>query len=137
MRLVAFATIALFAAGIAVYDQYDKTTNYQPVDARISAVSHQCYMEKVERGAVMKTTTTSELLGCDLAEVLTREHPQWRGFAVRHKIEIRFAYVSPVDGATHASSLTMTEFPKGQPLRAGDVLRVLASKSKVDKTRTL
>ena len=30
----------------------------------------------------------------------------------------------------------MTAFPKG-PLRAGDVLRVLASKTKADKTREL
>ena len=55
--------------------------------------------------------------------MLTREHPKWQGYEVKHKIEIRFTYVSPVDGATHASSVTMTAFPKGQPLRAGDVLQ--------------
>jgi hypothetical protein len=68
--------------------------------------------------------------------VLTREHPKWQGYSVKHKIVIRFAYVSPVDGATHDSSLTMTAYPNG-PLRAGDVLRVLASKTKADKTREL
>ena len=31
----------------------------------------------------------------------------------------------------------MSAFPKGQQLRAGDVLRVLASKTKTDKTRQL
>jgi hypothetical protein len=85
----------------------------------------------------MKTTSTSELLRCELAEVLTRQHPKWQGYAIKHKIEIRFAYVSPVDGASHASSLTMSAFPKGQPLRTGDVLRVLASKTKADKTREI
>ena len=73
----------------------------------------------------------------ELAEVLTREHPKWQGYAIKHKIEIRFAYVSPVDGATHAASLTMSAFPNGRPVRAGDVLRVLASKTKADKTREL
>ena len=137
MRLAVFGTIAAAVAGFAAYDNYDKNTNFQPVDARISAVSEQCYMEKVERGVVTKTTSTSDLLRCELAELLTREHPKWQGYAIHHKIEIRFAYVSPVDGATHASSLTMSAFPKGQQLRAGDVLRVLASKTKADKTREL
>jgi hypothetical protein len=137
MRLVVFGTIAAAVAGLAAYDKYDKSTNFQPVDARISAVSEQCYMEKTERGVLTKTTSTSGLLRCDLAESLTREHPKWQGYAIRHKIEIRFAYVSPVDGATHAASLTMSAFPNGQQLRAGDVVRVLASKTKADKTREL
>jgi hypothetical protein len=137
MRLAVFGTIAAAVAGFAVYDKYDKTTNFQPVDARISTVSEQCYMEKAERGVLTKTTSTSDLLPCELAELLTRGHPKWQGYAIHHKIEIRFAYVSPVDGATHASSLTMSAFPKGQQLRAGDVLRVLASKTKADKTREL
>jgi hypothetical protein len=137
MRLALFGTIAAAAAGFGIYDQYDKNTNYQLVDARISAVSDQCYMEKVERAVFIKTTSTSDLLRCELAEALTREHPKWKGYAIKHKIEIRYFYVSPVDGTTHASSLTMSAFPKGQPLRAGDMLQVLASKTKADKTREL
>jgi hypothetical protein len=137
MRLAVFGTIAAAVALFAAYDKYDRNTNYQPVDARVSAVNEQCYMEKVEHSVFIKTTSTSDLLRCELAEVLTRGHPKWQGYEIKHKIEIRFAYVSPVDGATHASSLTMTAFPKGQPLRTGDVLRVLASKTKADKTREL
>ena len=133
MRLAVFGTIAAATVSLAAYDKYDKSANFQSVDARISAVNEQCYMEKVEG----RKTSTSDVLRCELAEVLTREHPKWQGYEVKHKIEIRFAFVSPVDGATHASSLTMTAFPKGQPLRAGDVLRVLASKTKADKTREL
>ena len=135
MRLAVFGTIAAAVAGFAIYDKYDKNTNYLPVDARISVVNEQCYMEKVERGVLTKTTSTSDLLPCDVAEVLTRGHPNWQGFTIKHKIEIKFAYVSPVDGATHFSTLQMSDFPKGKPLQMGDVLRVLASKSKPDKTR--
>ncbi len=138
MRLVVYGTIAVVGmVGLTAYDQYDKKANYQPVDARISAVSDQCYMEKVDSGAFKKTTSTSDLIRCEVAEVLTREHPKWQGYSIKHKIVIRFAYVSPVDAATHDSSVTMSEFPKGQQLYAGDVLRVLASKTKADKTRQL
>jgi hypothetical protein len=135
MRLAAYGIIAVVAVvGTTAYDQYDRKANYQPVNARISAVSDQCYLEKVDRGAFKKTTSTSDLVRCEVAEVLTREHPKWQGYSVKHKIVLRFAFVSPVDGATHDSSLTMTAFPEG-PLHAGDVLQVLASKTKADKTR--
>ena len=86
---------------------------------------------------VLKTTSTSDLLRCELAQVLTREHPKWQGYTVKHKIEVRFVFVSPVDGATHTSSLEMSAFPGGRPLRAGEVLPVLASKTSADKTRPI
>ena len=135
MRFAAIGIVVALVGGFAIYDNYDKKNNYQPVDARISSVSDQCYMEKTESGVLTKTTMTSDMINCEIAEVLTRGHPAWQGYAIKHKIEIKFAYVSPVDGATHNSSLQMSVFPKGQTLRMGDVLRVLASKTKADKTR--
>jgi hypothetical protein len=137
MRLAAILVIAVGAAGLAAYNQYDKRVNFKRVDARISAVTDQCYMEKVTREGITKTTSTSDLLRCELAQVLTREHPKWQGYTIKHKIEVRFVFVSPVDGATHASSLEMSAFPGGRPLRAGEVLPVLASKTKADKTRAI
>ena len=137
MRLAGILIVAVGAAGLAAYDQYDKRVNFKRVDARISAVNDQCYMEKVTREGITKTTSTSEMLRCELAQVLTREHPKWQGYAVKHKIEVRFVFISPVDGATHASSLEMSAFPAGKQLRAGEVLPVLASKTKADKTRAI
>src|SRR5215813_12256265 len=135
MRLTAILIVAVGAAGLAIYDQYDKRVNFQRVDARISGVNEQCYMEKVTREVVTKTTSTSDLLRCDLAKTLTREHPKWQGYAVKHKIEVRFDFVSAVDGAMHTSSMEMSVFPNGRPLHAGEVLPILASKTKADKTR--
>ena len=137
MRLAGIMIVAVGVAGFAAYDQYDKRVNFQRVEARISAVNDQCYMEKVTREGITKTTSTSETLRCELAQVLTREHPKWQGYSVKHKIEVRFAFISPVDGATHTSSLEMATFPNGRPLRAGEVLPVLASKTKADKTRAI
>ncbi|OAF11040.1 hypothetical protein [Bradyrhizobium neotropicale] len=135
MRLLVFGLVAAAVVGFGAYDQYDKKANYQRVNAHISTVTDQCYLEKVERGVLSKTTSTSDLVRCDLAAILTRDHPKWQGYEIKHKIEIQFAYISPVDGATHMSSLRMSAFPNGQPLRMGDVLQVLASKTKADKTR--
>jgi hypothetical protein len=135
MRFAAVAIVAALIGGFAIYDNYDKSHNYQSVDARVSAVSDQCYMEKVEKGVLTKTTSTSDLLACETAAVLTRQHPNWQGFDIKHKIEVKFAFVSPADGATHYASHQMSGFPKGKPLQMGDVLRVLASKTKPDKTR--
>ena len=133
----AVVIVAVGAFGIAIYDQYDKGANYQRVDARISSVNDQCYLEKVERGVITKTTFTSDLTRCETAELLRKEHPKWQGYHVMHKIEVRVVYVSPVDGATHQSSLQLSYFPNGKPLRAGDVFPVLASKTKADKTRMI
>ena len=137
MRLAGILIVAVGAAGLATYDQYDKRVNYRRVDARISGVNEQCYMEKVTREGITKTTSTSDLLRCELAETLTREHPKWQGYSVKHKIEIKVAYVSPVDGAPHTSSLQMSAFPNGRPLRAGEIFPILASKTKADKTRSI
>ncbi|WP_375775087.1 hypothetical protein ACE103_23660 [Bradyrhizobium sp. ma5] len=133
----AVVIVAVGAFGIAIYDQYDKGANYQRVDARISSVNDQCYLEKVERGVITKTTFTSDLTRCETAELLRKEHPKWQGYHVMHKIEVRVVYVSPVDGVSHRSSLEMSFFPSGKPLRAGEVFPVLASKTKADKTRMI
>lgn len=135
MRLAFFGLVATGIAGFAAYDQYDKKANFQRVNAHVSTVSEQCYLEKVDRGILSKSTSTSDMLRCELAEQLTREHPKWQGYEIKHKIEIKFAYISPVDGATHTSSLRMSAFPDGRPLHMGDVFQVLASKTKADKTR--
>ncbi|MGY3535269.1 MULTISPECIES: hypothetical protein [Bradyrhizobium] len=133
----AVVIVAVGAFGIAIYDQYDKGANYQRVDARISSVNDQCYLEKVERGVITKTTFTSDLTRCETAELLRKEHPKWQGYHVMHKIEVRVVYVSPVDGVSHQSSLEMSYFPSGKPLRAGEVFPVLASKTKAEKTRMI
>ncbi|KJC58926.1 hypothetical protein UP10_21270 [Bradyrhizobium sp. LTSPM299] len=134
MRL-AIAAVAVGAFGIAIYDQYDRNMNFQRVEARIATVNEQCYLEKVERGVVTKTTFTSDPVRCEVAELLRRDHPKWQGYNVKHKIELRVTYVSPVDSAAHTSSLQLTFLPNGKPLRAGDAFPILASKTKVDETR--
>ena len=134
MRLVLYGMFCVGLAGLHIHNEFDKRVNFQPIDARVSAVNEQCYMEKTE-GLVSGKTWTSDLLPCELAALLTREHPKWHGYDIKHKIEVRFDYISPVDGATHASSLEMPAYPDGRPLQAGDIFPVQASRNQANKTR--
>jgi hypothetical protein len=135
MKLAIIGFFAVCIGGWTIIDQYVKHTTFQRVNGHVSAVTDQCYLEKVERGTLSKTTLTSDLIRCDVAETLTREHPKWYGYTIKHKIEVRFVYISPVDGKTYNSSLKMTDYPNGKPLRLGDVIPVLASKTSAGKTR--
>ena len=71
----------------------------------------------------------------EMAEILARNHPKWQGYDIKHKIDVSFGYVSPVDGAWHTGNHQLSAFPDGRPLRAGDGLPILISKTKADKTR--
>jgi hypothetical protein len=70
MRLVIYGMFCAGLAGLHVYGEFDKRVNYQPVDARVSAVDEQCYMEKKEDAGKW----TSDLLPCEVAALLTRDH---------------------------------------------------------------
>jgi hypothetical protein len=135
MNLKAIGIVAVGVVGFSVYDEFDKRSSYLPVGATVTTISQQCYMEKKERGVLTKTTSTSGMLSCDIAELLIREHPKWQGYSVRQKIEVAFTYVSPVDNAPHSSTLQLTAFPDGQPWREGQQVRLLASKTNSQKVR--
>lgn len=131
MRLVVYGMICAGVAGLHVYGEFDKRVNFQPIDARVSTVKEQCYLEKTEG----RRTSTSDLMPCEIAALLARNHAKWEGYDIKPKIEIRFAYISPADGETHESKLDMTEYPDGRPLHSGDIFPVQASTSEVNRTR--
>lgn len=131
MRLGVYGMICVGLVAFHAHSEFDKRVNFRPIDARVSSVKDQCYMEKTEG----RRSSSSDLLSCELAVLLTRGHPKWQGYDIKHKIEIRFAYISPVDGATHESTMEMAAYPDGRPLRAGDIFPVQASRNDVNKTR--
>ncbi|WP_076858008.1 hypothetical protein [Bradyrhizobium mercantei] len=131
MRLGLYGMIAIGVVGFYAYSEFDKRVNFRPIDARVSSVKEQCYLDKTEGNR----SSSSDLLPCEIAELLARNHPKWQGYDIKHKIEIRFAYISPVDGAAHESNLQMAEYPDDRPLHAGDIFAVQASRSNANKTR--
>ncbi|TWC05185.1 hypothetical protein FBZ93_103197 [Bradyrhizobium macuxiense] len=131
MRVGVYGMIAIGLAGFYAYREFDKRVNFRPIDARVSSVKEQCYLDKTEGNR----SSSSDLLPCEIAELLARNHPKWQGYDIKHKIEIRFAYISPVDGAAHESNLQMAAYPDDRPLHAGDIFPVQASRSDANKTR--
>ncbi|WLA78505.1 hypothetical protein [Bradyrhizobium elkanii] len=131
MRLGLYGMIAVAVASFYVYGELDKRLNFRPIDARVSSVREQCYMEKTEGSR----SSTSDLLPCELTELLARHHPKWQGADIKHKIEIRFAYISPVDGAAHESNLQLAAYPDNRQLSSGDIFPVQASRKEANRTR--
>jgi hypothetical protein len=132
MRLGFYGIICVALAGYYVYSEFDKRVNFQPVHARVRSVQEQCYMDKTEG----QRSSSSDLMPCELAVLLTRSHPKWQGYDIKHKIEIGFAYISPVDGAVHESKMHLAAYPDDRPLHAGDIFPLQASRSAASKTRT-
>jgi len=115
-RLMSFGLVALGVGGFYVYDQYDKKTNFVPVQARVTNVQELCYLEKRSG----RTTSSSDTLACDKAQYLSQNHPRWQGFSVRYKIAVDYDYVSPVDNRTHFRKAHADLLPrrkKDQPWR--------------------
>jgi hypothetical protein len=135
MRIIVWGIVGLGIAGFAAYDQYDRSANYAAVQARVLRVNEQCYLEKKERGVFTKTTQSSRLMPCPLAEMLARDHPAWQGFDIKHKIEVSLLYVSPANGRQQEATMQLTSYPDGRAMRSGDVMAVRASKTEPARTR--
>ncbi|QOZ34006.1 hypothetical protein [Bradyrhizobium sp. CCBAU 53421] len=131
MRIGVYGMIAIGLASFYAYREFDKRVNFRPIDARVSSVKEQCYMEKTEGNR----SSTSDLLPCELTELLARNHPKWQGYEIKHKIEIRFAYISPADGAAHESNMQFAEYPDNRQLSSGDIFPVQASRKEANRTR--
>ena len=137
IRGMAFVFVVLAVIGGLVWDQYDKYANYDPVMARVTRVDEQCWMEKKERGLLTKTTSTSDLLPCGVAEQLVAHHPKWFGYTIKMKIEVGYLFTSPVDGKAHSAKYQMSDYPEGHKLGVGDVVEIRASKTNDSRVRAL
>lgn len=132
-RLMGLGVLAIGLGGFYAFDQYDKRANYAPAQARISKVEELCYMEK----EVGRTTTTSDVLGCEIAQYAVKNHPKWNGFTVKSKISVEYEYISPVDNRTHSGKRTMSAWPDGRKLNRGELFQIRASKIDPNKSREI
>lgn len=132
-RAMWFGIVMVGAGGVYAYDQYDKRTNFVPVQARVVDVKETCYMER----RAGRRTTTSDTLACNLARDMVQNHPSWQGFQVKQQIVVNYEYVSPADKRTHSGKRTLSAYPNGKKLSSGEILNVRASKTDPNKSREI
>lgn len=133
LQLYAYALVAtVIAVGMVVY-QYDRATNYEPVKAIVTDVEETCYLTKTERGAVSKTTYTTDPGPCGEWESVKENHPAYREFRLVRETNVTFDYISPVDGDYYSGTLKQAKHKDGSWIRTGDKLDILAHTSVPEK----
>jgi hypothetical protein len=129
VRLWTYAGMAGFFAIAVAYDQYDKSSNYTPVQATIQRFSQSCYLED--------SKYTTDTIDCARAEKLKASHPKYKSYTLKRTVIVTVSFKSPVDNDYHVSDLKLN-WREGNKLPAtGESMQILASKTKPDGVRNL
>ncbi|MEO1121171.1 MAG: hypothetical protein AAFW88_07950 [Pseudomonadota bacterium] len=127
--LIVGGAAGVFAIAYVV-DEADKAMNYEETRARVTSVTVECTLEKVEG----KITTYTDPMDCHMAEFAQREHPRYKnqGFKIKRSGVTEFDYYG-LDGKVLSNSLKTYTDPNGCELSVGDEFRILQHKT--DETR--
>jgi hypothetical protein len=131
--------LAVGAMGVAgtvmIVQKIDHSMNYVPATASITDVKASCYLQKVERGVLTKTTETTDKMNCERAEELRSSHPAYEGMKVKGMMDVSFEYISPVDQLQHDGELTYSyeDYAPLAQASSGTELPILVSKSDPNK----
>ena len=129
MIKVVVAGVAL--GGIALYSEYDKATNYQKTQVKVTSVEEICYMKKTEG----KESWTTEEGPCPVIEAVHQSHPEFREYDLKRVVHVGYEYQSPADGRWHQGKHRQAKHDDGRDIRRGDDLVVLLHKQDPEKTR--
>lgn len=135
-RLYLIGGVMLFVVVGMGLTEWNHNVNYVPANASITEVSSSCYLKKVDRGVLTKTTTTTDSIDCNEAERLAASHPEYQGMDVKGTIEVEYDYISPVDNKRHHGDLGFSyeSNPRLADAKRGDVLPILAHKTNANDT---
>ncbi|GLR48219.1 hypothetical protein [Sphingomonas astaxanthinifaciens] len=131
LRVYAIGGVILFAGTAMLVQKVDHSMNYVPVMASITSVkSELCYLKKVDRGLVTKTTSTTGKMPCDEAEDLRLHNPTYAGMKALGYMDVSFSYVSPADHRQHSDTMSYAFDDYSRLAHAeGAQLPILAHKS--------
>ncbi len=99
-----FGPAALIAVFGSAYTM-SVSAEYQDANAIVSSFHSKCYFDSVERGVMVKTTTTTDTLPCADAEILKREHPKYQAMNMHGATYVKFEYISPADNKQYSGEL--------------------------------
>ena len=133
LQIKAIGAFAVFGAVIFGFDRHDLSTNYTPANARITKASTDCYVEKRKSKLVDRETGELAYMDCDLAPIAAEMHG-YSDHHIKRRTEVRFVYVSPVDGKRHEGEWTDRNAEVDE-YRRGGTLPMHAHNEKADKYR--
>lgn len=123
-----------FAGGALVYNQSaEQRGNYRLVDAKITNVRIECFIERDERKVVQKESPELAYMNCTVAPLVARQH----GFDdtdIKRRAIVSYRYRSPVDDDLYSGTYAVTGVV--ETLVPGKTIRVDAHKVQPDKSRT-
>jgi len=111
----------------------DLKANYTLVEAEITDVAVQCYIERSKKKVVQKDTNDLAYMDCSVAPLVAEQH----GFDdadIKQRASVTYSYRSPVDDEVYSG--TYARKGEVEALVPGKTIHVHAHKVEPDKSRT-
>ena len=118
--------LGIFGSLIA-YHEGDKFLNYSQVDAKITSVRIDCYIEGSREKIVKKATQELAYMDCAKASFAAKafNHPE---SDIKRRATVAYEYKSPVDGRNQSGVYIDTYAQEGR-YSTGKVVRIYANTS--------
>ena len=123
-----------FAGGALVYNQSTELRgNYTLVDAKITDVKLECFIERHERKVIRKESPELAYMDCTVAPLVARQH----GFDdtdIKRRATVTYRYRSPVDDDLYSGPYAVSGVV--ETLVPGKTIRVHAHRVQPGQSRT-
>ncbi len=123
---IAFSLLAL----LGLYSVWDKSSNYYPVEARVQSIESLCYMKKVDRGVLRKSTTRTEKYPCDMIRKSAATDPEYEDYTVHEDVSAEVIYQAAGENQLRTGKLTLR-----RTAQRGETIGILVHNDKPDKIR--
>ena len=123
-----------FAGGALLYNQSGELrANYTLVNAKITKVMLECYIERHEKKVVQKESSELAYMDCTVAPLVARQHG-FENTDIKRRASVTYRYRSPVDDELYTGMYV--RMGTVETLVPGKIIRIHAHKVQPDKTRT-
>jgi|GEM_PF-2027655 len=132
----AAGAVAVFAGGTMYSQSTDLTSNYTPVNARISAVEVECFIEARNKKITNDGSDSLAYMDCEIAPMVAAMHDM-KEKDIKQRVSASYIYISPVDGQRHEGDFTRRGRDRAADFTVGSTVPVFAHNSDAAKFRTV
>ena len=124
---------AMLAVGVGV-SQADKSMNYTPVDATVTASVVDCYVKSNKTQLVERGSEDRAYMGCDVAPMAAAVHG-YDASDVHVRVKFEYEFVSPIDGSVQTGDGSREGSAAAEYNAEGKVFTIYAHKEDPAKRR--